>query len=641
MAIETASINAASLGDTRSRQTRPHASFNITPSMWQIDVMPEMSAAFRRADSKAFSGEFMRADDAQALQGPNLALCWSEQIGWHNARTSVRSSVPMGKHPIAEVSAGAGPMAHVRADAAPAPAGLSFEKPVEKLASEESEAAVAKRLTNRYAAMLAEAAHDIRAPLASAQLIIASLARRAQGGFRLNEQDVELLGAAHSRLGQASDWAEGILLERHLRQDKSVSIRKRFYPHQWRNAIAPVLDGLATRHGVKLSWIGWDRSLPRLYLDPNQLSRAVVNLTTNAIEASLPGAEVCVRVAWQTNITERLVLAIEDTAQGLDASLMKRINATEGWNVADADCAGLGLKTAKSLVESLGGLMDAQRGMSGGTLMRMTLPVDNRPSLIRAWLLRNASEAAKRATTDSEVRHTIRLHAIRSSDINPVLADQQLQLMAETRDFVYRLGAERWAWIEISDSGAAPNSSRAEKAARRLKEIGIRSSESANCRSTMVYQLSNFALHRLLSASNVNERLPYITNCLSRQVEQLLGGRVPPVDDLTLSRRALEPMKRAGDAIRVRRDAGATLVRRQHVGGKPKILNAAAKAAAGRQAESIATSSTLTATEKQAAPSTPSQSESARDAISEVARQWRMIQAKLETLQMRLSANAS
>ena len=232
----------------------------------------------------------MRLDSPQALHtGPHYQLNWTEDIGWHR-NPAGRSELPIG--------------------------------------GEQSPEAIQEQ---RFAALLAEAAHDIRSPIATAQQIVGAVADRASVGRSLSEEDVQLLRSAMTRLAQANRWAEGILLERHLSQQLPTSIRRRFYPHQWRNSMEPLLAGLAARHNIRLAWVGWDRSMPRLYVDPDHLSRVVLNLVSNAVEASQPASQVSIRIAWQTNVTQRLVLAIEDSGLGLDPQLMRQINSGAPW----------------------------------------------------------------------------------------------------------------------------------------------------------------------------------------------------------------------------------------------------------------------------------------------------------------------
>ncbi len=561
------------------------------PATWRMLLLPSPVAAAAHRSTTSHGFELVRQDSADsALRQPWFVRGWSVDVGWHRGLAEVIDAPPA---PQSTLAGSAQPTA-------PRPRQMPHNTDAES--------------NTRLGSLLAEAAHDIRSPIAAAQQILSAVANRARSGEVLTRGEVELLDVANMRLTQASRWAEGVLVDRSLTHGQPVNIRSRFYPHQWQVTLRPLLDSIAAQRRVRLSWVGWDRSLPRLYLDANHLSRAVLNLVTNAIEASQPGQHVCIRVAWQTNVTQRLVIAIEDQATGLDVRLLRRINSTAPWPTnSGGESAGIGLRTAKALVQGMGGALSAQRAADRGTLIRMTLPVDNHQSLIRSWLLHNVSQADPASLREAQ---TIQVHAIRCAGIDTELVDSQLQQAASPREFVYRVGRDRWLWIALVRSRKADNQETALQATlRRLRDMG-RQRVQASCMEQLVYSVRGLSLGRLHSASDQRCRLPNLTRTIAERIGELVGHRVLPVDELDSRSQAIIIRSPDRGIRRIRQDQPQS--RRPHIGHSR-----------GPAETSLPQ------------PGAAKASESAAHVISEAAQQWRTMQSKLQVIQPKVNSSTT
>ncbi len=332
-----------------------HGIANV-PSMWRLLVLPNRIANF---NSQTETGLRLRLDGAHGI-APSLGdLSWSTEIGRGSEGPLSACSQFVCRTPNS--SDEALPVADRLARRS-----LQVDAP-EALPSD-------SLMGDKYRAMLAEAAHDIRAPLGVARQILARISNRVRKEGGLSQQEIELLDSANDRLGQATQWVDGILVPTRLTKSQSTR-RQRFYPHQLRTIVEPVARELAAERDIALDWVGWDRSLPRLYLDANQIGRVLMNLISNAVAASPRGSRLSLRVAWQTNVTQRLVIAIEDEGPGLSSSLLKFVNSSQPA-IAPQE-AGIGLVTVKQLMATIGGSVSAQVGPLGGTLFRITVPVDN------------------------------------------------------------------------------------------------------------------------------------------------------------------------------------------------------------------------------------------------------------------------
>ena len=381
-------------------------------------------------------------------------------------------------------------------------------------------------------ALLAEAAHDLRGPLAAAQQALGLVLRRWQPGAAAAAEDRQWIAQAATRLAQAHHWADGILLEQRLQHRLPVAIRRRFYPHQWLMEMEPLLRALSEQYQVPLEWRGWDRSLPRLYLDPYHLSRIVTNLVTNALQASpATTARVRIGVTWLTDVTQHLVLTIEDDGRGMPDEVLQRLNTPgdQAPSGAGSEHQGMGLRTARALTRGMGGSLIAQRSHSGGMRMAVRLPVDNYHSLIRSWLMRHAELAARQP---HDQRQQLRLFAVRcaspahrpAAGQEPQLANQRdrvLHQAAGPQDFIYRVAHDRWLWLTLNAAGCHSQPPRG------LDELG-------ECRQQEVWRLDNIRLGASVGNISWQHHLLALTSRLAERMAELVGDHVPPVDDLTL-----------------------------------------------------------------------------------------------------------
>lgn len=318
------------------------------------------------------------------------------------------------------------------------------------------------RSRDNLEALLAEAAHEIRSPIAVARQLLISVQDRLKHQLGTRGEVANFVDIASGRLQQATQWAENILTWRRLFDRQPISVRKRFFPAQLKQQVTPILMELAKAKNVDLEWIGWDRSLPRLYLDADHLSRVLINLVSNAVSASHAGQSISLRVAWQTNVVQRLVIAVEDLGPGLSGDLLEFVNSSK--SVLPSQIVkvnnGIGLQNAKQLIASMGGSLTARVAASGGTTMRLSLPVDDRSSLVRSWLDQQARRQTPQQPQSAELLENsrasnqarLRMFVVRLDGLTQLDDAQMSELVqrkALSNDFVYRVACDRWLWLSI------------------------------------------------------------------------------------------------------------------------------------------------------------------------------------------------
>ncbi|BCM24494.1 ATP-binding protein [Methyloradius palustris] len=110
---------------------------------------------------------------------------------------------------------------------------------------------------------------------------------------------------------------------------------------------------------------------PLAVITDRALGQAFVNLLDNAADASPQAVEVDAN--WTAT---DLVLDIHDQGEGLDISTLHQIGQAGFTTKEDMGGLGLGVFLAKSVIERLGGTLQFIMRETGGTLTRITLPLD-------------------------------------------------------------------------------------------------------------------------------------------------------------------------------------------------------------------------------------------------------------------------
>ncbi len=511
------------------------------PSSFTWRTLVLMETPQRNVESHSANVTYARFDGAhKPLPALGLLAQWSEDFGWHRslAGCALLPQTQILTAPVDIAQAGVAVLAKAE---------LANTSTAESLATIEQQT-TATESTARLNKMLVEAAHDIRSPIAVAQQILSTLAGRIQRSGQLLSDECELLEEANVRLTQANRWAEGILVEQGLQHGLPVNIRRRFYPHQWLAEIQPLLQSLASQRQVRLTWQGWDRSLPRLYADPNLLSRAVLNLVSNALAASSPNQEVRVRAAWQNDAIPRFSVRVEDSGSGLPVSLIRQLNSRANWATGEAsgEEQGIGLRTVKSLVSSLGGNLYAKCGAAGGTCIDLWLPIDQPSALLRSWLLQlTSAEGIASPKPQRMVMHAIR-NIPKGTQTNDSVQriDNCLQRSAGSSDFVYRVAADRWLWLGLLPQAAnstAPD--KLLKALQLLPQLATASGAQYDCRHQPVFQIDGLRLSRWFDrtagTSRGSNSLSFVVELIAAKIGDLTAHHLPPLDELSKDERSL------------------------------------------------------------------------------------------------------
>ncbi|MGI3783921.1 MAG: sensor histidine kinase [Janthinobacterium lividum] len=218
----------------------------------------------------------------------------------------------------------------------------------------------------RQRAFVADAAHELRSPLASMRVQLEVAERLGEGG--------ELPAELTPELARLSALVEDLLLLARTGADAPVPADPRPV------AVAPLLADVAAdvpgRDGVRVEASSDSAGAGDLtaLADPTELRRVLVNLTSNAVRHA--SSSVCLDVVAAPG--GRVVLRVTDDGPGIPAAererVFERFARLDDARSRDAGGSGLGLPIVAELVARAGGEIALTDAPDGGLRALVTLP---------------------------------------------------------------------------------------------------------------------------------------------------------------------------------------------------------------------------------------------------------------------------
>jgi len=219
----------------------------------------------------------------------------------------------------------------------------------------------------RLGEMAAVVAHEVKNPLAGIRGSLQVIGGRMTGDSR----DRAVLRDIVDRLDSLNNIVDDLLVFARPREPKlarvvlhdllrsTVALLKKDPAHS-----ATHLDVADTREVVRA--------------DAEQLQLVLVNLLLNAVQATHNQGRVSVDVATDGGVCR---IAISDDGPGIPEEVRERI--FEPFFTTKHRGTGLGLPTAKRVVERHGGSIEIQCPPTGGTVVTVSLPLDTKAQPVR------------------------------------------------------------------------------------------------------------------------------------------------------------------------------------------------------------------------------------------------------------------
>jgi signal transduction histidine kinase len=211
--------------------------------------------------------------------------------------------------------------------------------------------------------MSATIAHEIRNPLGGIVGFAELLARRADPETDQGEMLGKIVAGAH----HLNDLVERLL---DFAREPELDLR----PIDWNEYLTAVIgqyEETAQRRGAKLTLVRqWGERLPQGRADGLCLRQAIWNILENAEQAIGDGGRVV--CAAETRADGGLRLQFSDRGSGIDPSIADRVFVP--FVTTKKKGTGLGLPTAKKLIEAHGGAISIETQPGQGTTVFLELP---------------------------------------------------------------------------------------------------------------------------------------------------------------------------------------------------------------------------------------------------------------------------
>lgn len=209
--------------------------------------------------------------------------------------------------------------------------------------------------------LVASLIHELRNPLSVIDTSLLLLERRAHRG-----QSVDVhVARARSQVDRSRKMIDDLL---DMLRERPTS-RKRVVLRRVLEETMEALGAWRDRVSVEV-----EEGVSEVEVDPGQIQQVVLNLLTNALEASDHEGSVRVRARQSGG---EVVLEVEDQGPGIAAEILPTL--FEPLVSTKPNGVGLGLAVSRRLAEQNLGRLEAQsHGPLGGALFRLTLPVPGR-----------------------------------------------------------------------------------------------------------------------------------------------------------------------------------------------------------------------------------------------------------------------
>ncbi len=213
------------------------------------------------------------------------------------------------------------------------------------------------------AEMVSTIAHNIRNPLAGIRAAAQSTLRELPAQSSLASLQRSTIEAIDS----FDKWLRGLL---YVAQPIELQ-RQRVEIATLIEQVAAVFRPSAERRHVKIDLAHGDRTV-YADVDPRSFEQALAAVVDNAVEASPTGGTVRIEAAARLRDGTRLTVCVSDEGPGVPEELREKV--FEPHFTTRPGSSGIGLPTARKLIEAHGGRLELLDGTSGGTLVRIELP---------------------------------------------------------------------------------------------------------------------------------------------------------------------------------------------------------------------------------------------------------------------------
>lgn len=224
-----------------------------------------------------------------------------------------------------------------------------------------------ERAFEQQSRFVADAAHELRTPLATLRTNLEVVQRDRNATFSDYQEMTIVLERALSRLEKLVE--DLLLLAKGEKEIRTEPVELEVLL----NEVIQELEPLARTHQIGITLNMADRVI--VLADTPLLNRAISNLLENGIRYNRPGGSVTVTVHRTTNDTE---IRVEDTGIGIPLEaqphIFERFYRVDRSRARHQGGSGLGLSIAAHIVQLHGGHIQLQSTPGVGSIFTISLP---------------------------------------------------------------------------------------------------------------------------------------------------------------------------------------------------------------------------------------------------------------------------
>ena len=221
--------------------------------------------------------------------------------------------------------------------------------------------------------LVSSVSHEFKTPLSSMNAL---LERLREGKVKEVEKAGQYFSVMSADVEKLTRLVNNILSAAKIEEGKAAYARIDTDMRSWLQDHMAAFENNHRDSGIKLA-VQIAEDLPHLCIDPDAISLALSNLFDNAVKFSQGKKEICFRARREG---EDVILEVEDFGIGilpdeLDKVFDKFYRGRDALKLSVRGL-GLGLATAKHIVEDHGGKLTVESKVGAGATFRITLPGD-------------------------------------------------------------------------------------------------------------------------------------------------------------------------------------------------------------------------------------------------------------------------
>jgi two-component system sensor histidine kinase KdpD len=242
-------------------------------------------------------------------------------------------------------------------------------------------AEVARRSEELKSAVLDALAHEIKSPLNSIKIAVTTLLSER---IATKEDRHEMLAIIDEEANRMDGWITNAIQLSYL---DAGELRLQMGPHDIGRVISGVLTEMHLLTGDRPIEVRVPKALPLAECDDGMIARVLKQVLENALKYSPAGSPVTVSAEFTGGA---IVIGVADRGPGIDPDERERIFEKHYRGRASRSGVsgmGLGLASAKCIMEAHGGEIRTTSPTEGGAAFHITVPVAKEASL---WALQES-----------------------------------------------------------------------------------------------------------------------------------------------------------------------------------------------------------------------------------------------------------